>query len=318
MQVSNKSSRKTLQILILLLILAALAAYLSKNYMSKDPELGHSLQTKISLNDRSAKNIDEQHDASNQPAAIDAVQSDAERTKAKLDLQGQELMQVKQAYFLTQLAQDRLRYAHDYPAAKQFLRAAQDQLTSFNDPALVSIKNALAQDENKLNAEAGLDLDQLQAKFSVLEQQLPTLSTKQQLVTQTKPQQNQNAPQPTHMEPGIKGYINNLLSYFKSMIKVRKQADPDLGVLSLNEQISRSQLKLQIEQMRWACFYQDNEVLQQSIKRAQDTLNAVFANTNPSTQKFAQELDDLAKIKLHPEVPNLQDTLQAFHTLLIG
>lgn len=318
MQVSKNGGRKTLWLLLFLLALTAVCAYIARGYVLGDHKVSSSGLHQPSLLEKTKANVSADNQLVNDASPL--VEQNLVPVEPIAKLQGQGLVQVKQAYFLTQLAQDRLRYAHDIPTARQLLQSAQEQLQDLNNSELTSLKAQLTQDQNKLNSLQYPDMDQLQNKFDALDKLVASLSEKQINVTpaQTKNSSNKTQSESAPMEPGIKGYMQNILSYLKSMIRVRKQADPDLGVAAFNVQISKAQLKLQIEQMRWSAFYSDADLYQKSIKRAQDTLSLVFAPHNASTQQFAQELSELSKVNVQPEVPSIKDTLNTFHKLLIG
>ena len=101
------------------------------------------------------------------------------------------------------------------------------------------------------------------------------------------------------------------------MIKVRKKTTDTYGGLT-NVAVDRAQFKLLIEQMRWAAFYNQEKVYERCVKVSQELLPTIFDMNSESAQKFAEILEELSKVHVQTETPDLQDSVNALQALLVG
>lgn len=220
------------------------------------------------------------------------------------DPQDQYITQVKDAYFLARLAEDRLQYGSDVQAAKQLLQLSQEHLASFNTPEVLDVKNIIEADQKKLSDLNYPDIKDMNEKLAVLDQLINTLPLKQN---------TQNMTIDKEWGPSL----HKMLEDLKKVVKIRKKSDPDVDLSYINVEISKAQFKLLIEQIRWAIYYKDSVVYQRSIKNAQDLLSQLFDVSNENVQKFSKTLDQLALVHVQNNLPSISNAVTAIQGLLI-
>jgi uncharacterized protein HemX len=231
--------------------------------------------------------------------------------------QSQEMTQIKDAYFLARLAEDRLQYANDVQAAKQLLLLAQDHLSSINKPELVKVKAIIVADQVKLSSLNYPDVKETHEKLAILDELLTKLPLKPVPgAATTQPEKKDNSKK-MNFDKEWQVSLDKMLEDLKAVVKVRKKTDADLDLSFINTEINQAQFKLLIEQIRWAIFYRDAAVFQRSVKNAQELLIQVYDANDEAVKKFAKTLNELASVEIHPNVPSIQNSVNALQVLIV-
>lgn len=291
----------------MLLVILGIAFILFVAAFARNLWLSHSLDkkhTQAQLADLSKK-VDVIHQQVNTTSA-----------SAPVDVHGYNISQVKDAYLLVRTAATSLQHNQDTVVAQQLLQLASDHLANVNGPKIEQAKKMLAADQAKLNAIQLPNMNEVQEKLALLDKLINVLpayknsSVEPVTPVATKSSINAKTTQPWYHS------ITNIFSGLKSVIKVRKKVDHEVNVTDVD--VARAQFKLIVEQLRWAAFYNNNDVYQRSITNAQELLPRIFDMQGESTKKFAQTLQELQKIKFSTDIPNLQNSVNALQAILVG
>lgn len=224
-------------------------------------------------------------------------------------------LQIKDAYQLTQAASMSLRHG-DVGVAKQLLAMANERLNAISDVKVEKAKELLQADQAKLNAVQLPDMNDLQEKLAFLDKLINVLPVKGTVITTTEVQPVTQIATTSSSSKWRQAW-NNFLLDIQSLIKVRKKTTDTYAGLT-NVAIDRAQFKLLIEQMRWAAFYNQEQVYERCVKVAQELLPTIFDMNSESAQKFAEILQELSKIHVQTETPDLQESVNALQALLVG
>jgi len=209
--------------------------------------------------------------------------------------------QVKDAYLLARIAEDRLQYANDIQTAKQLLQLAQDHLANLNEPAIVQAKAVLAADQARLNSLSYPDIREAQEKLVIMDKLINLLPLKKSAADEALAKVDSASPQKTmRFDKEWKQSLNKMLEDLKTVVKIKKKGDVDAerDLSYVNTEISKAQFKLLIEQIRWAIFYRDEVVYSRSVRNAQELLVYVFDNNNEDVRQFSDTLNYLAGVKI--------------------
>ncbi len=222
--------------------------------------------------------------------------------------------QIKDVYFLARIAQDRLQN-YDITAAKQLLQLAQEHLLTLHDDKLVNAKAVLSADIAKLHAVNYPDINAVQGKIAVLDKLITVMPLKAeepdaQAATTVFGDTKTDA---TEQQPLIR-----VVKEVKSLIKIKRKSTRDTEAMYANPDLNRSRFRLLVEQIRWAAFYKDVAVYQKSIKQAQELIPHVYDAKNTDVQKFVDTLKELAQIQIKPDLPSIQDFINAVQAFLVG
>lgn len=293
---------KILLIILGLAFVVFIAAVARNLWITHNLDRKHTLDQIITL----SKKVDVIHQQVNTTAATGTV----------VDVHGYNTSQVKDAYLLVRTAATSLQHNQDVLVAQQLLQLASDHLANVNGPKIELAKKALAADQAKLSAVQLPNMNEVQEKLTLLDKLINVLpaykSTTTEVVTQTttKSTVKDKTTQPWYYT------FTNIFSDLKSVVKVRKKVDHEINVTDV--EVARAQFKLIVEQLRWAAFYNNNDVYQRSITNAQELLPRIFDMQGESTKKFAQTLQELQKIKFNTDIPNLQNSVNALQAILVG
>lgn len=308
----GKSNIKTLVLVTVLAAVAIVAGILGKDFWEKYSAERARINKQIELLNQKQEVISDLEEKLERAEKDMRILIDGKPSESQ-DLN---VSQVKDAYFLARLAEDRLQYAGDVQAAKQLLHSAQEHLASLNTPEINQVKIILDADLAKLNAANQPDLEETKKNLATLDELINSLPLKADKAIVDKGVVKTNN-QKMQFDKEWKRSLNAMLEDLKTVVKVRKKSDPDVDMSYINVEISRAQFKLLIEQIRWSLFYRDSVVYQRSVKNAQELLGQLFDPSNESVQKFSSILNELSKVQLQADVPSIRDLVNALQAILV-
>lgn len=301
-QANHSFLHKLLLIILSIAFVAFIAVFARNLWLNHTIDKKHTQEQLINL----SKKVEVIHQQVNTTAASGPV-----------DVHGYNISQVKDAYLLARTAATSLQHNQDVLVAQQLLQLAADHLANVNGPKVEQAKKILAADQAKLNAVQLPNMNEVQEKLSLLDKLINVLpaykgTSAESVVTPaaTKTTVKDKTTQPWYSS------IINIFADLKGVVKIRKKVDHEINVTDV--EVARAQFKLIVEQLRWAAFYNNNDVYQRSITNAQELLPRIFDMQGESTKKFAQTLQELQKIKFNTDIPNLQNSVNALQAILVG
>ncbi|HSX20053.1 MAG TPA: uroporphyrinogen-III C-methyltransferase, partial [Gammaproteobacteria bacterium] len=211
-------------------------------------------------------------------------------------------VQIKDAYLLVRTAATCLKNDHDVEVAKQLLQLASEHLAGLQGPKIDHAKSMLAADQIKLNAVVVPDKRLVQDKLDVLGKLVNILPSYVH-------SNNATIVMPSKVTPCDNTWYQPLCHIFAdltSVITVRKRTEPVITVTDID--IVRAQIRLLIEQMRWAALYNNADVYHRSLQSIQELLPKAFDMNSDSVHKFVATVNELQKIKFRSDLPDLQDS----------
>lgn len=314
----NKFNLKSMGLILLLLLAGVAIVIFGKDYWVKYQQEQKFIKKQLSL-------LQEKQDTiAYLESKFEIIEKDLQMLRDKTpvsDGQAQTVGQIKDAYFLARMADDRLQYNNDVQTAKQLLQLAQERLATVDTPGVAKAREILSADQKKLEGVNFPNMQEIQDKLAVLDSLINTLPIRTSHDLDDSPAKT-HRPKPKAANAAIdkkwKQSLNNIIEELKNVVKVRKKTEIDPALAYVNEEINRAQFKLLIEQTRWAVYYRDAAVYQRSIKSAQQLLTITFDPQNEEVKKFSSTLNELATIKIQTNVPNIQDSVKALQALLVG
>jgi uroporphyrin-3 C-methyltransferase len=226
------------------------------------------------------------------------------------------LVRLNEIKELIQLANYNLFYLHDPNNALSALSLANKQLTELgNLPSSVeTLRNSLTQNINQLNTLPHLDLGNTLAQLNNLKTQvtaLPLLDT----TPETKEIINPPA-QITSQNKWINA-IQTSLHNFQQLIVVRHLDKPIEPLLpEIQQQYLQQNLQLLLQQAQWALLHHQQTIYQSSLQQTKQVIQQYFAEKSSATQSIFQKINELEKINLQEELPNLNPSLSAINSLI--
>lgn len=224
------------------------------------------------------------------------------------------------AYHLVYLANIRLQMDQDVPGAMIYLQEADQALQSVQKIKVGNIQKELRQDLELLNELPELNIQQLWETLGALITTVDTLPIQgMQKISTEIPQTQNTTPQATSATTETKdktswrNALDTTWQNMKNLVKIQRHTKPIEPLLSVEEQkLAAENLRLLLEQARWAVLHRNQIIYQQSLLDAKQALTNYFETKDALVQKFESAVDILAKINLHRETVDLKPLLKLF------
>lgn len=212
---------------------------------------------------------------------------------------GEMALRLDETELLLTLAQERLLLAHDLAGALRATELADGTLSSLNDPTLINLRQTLAQELSALRSLPKAPQAIADEELNQLEAQLPQLSVG--VLTQpTKPNK------PLTQNSGFQRLLN-------ALIQVRPSGEQDL-LSPADRNAGEAALSLEIALARTALDRHDQAAFQQSIKRMDQWLQRLYADS-PLLRERRARLKKIAVLTLNYRPPLAGSTLEELRSL---
>jgi uroporphyrin-III C-methyltransferase len=241
---------------------------------------------------------------------LQAQQTSAQQAQELLQLRQQLLRlsasrradwQLLEVQSLLKAAGHQLWLLHNVAAARQLLQGATDLLTTDNHPALLPLRQALADDSRQL---AVIDLPDPEG---LVLQLLNDLAQVDRLPFARQPQVTLDGLLPTPPLVESAGWIQRLLHQgqrlLPQLITIQRQSDRDLTVTVPSESGSRERLSAYLRLAVQAVLQQQSVPYQHCLSRMITILQAQFEQQDSSVQALLSGLQQRQQQSLQPELP---------------
>ncbi|MFB2865138.1 uroporphyrinogen-III C-methyltransferase [Aeromonas sp. MdU4] len=194
--------------------------------------------------------------------------------------------------YLVRMAGRKLWLEHDLVSAITLLGNADERIAALNDPSLMPIRKAMAEDITKLKGMPRIDREGLTLKLAALSDQIELLplSTVSMPEAKTEPDQAVTA-NPDEWESNLK---KNWVKFTENFITIRRRDGAVEALLSPQQEIFlRENLKTKLLQAQLAVYREQQALYEDSIDKAQRWLTQYFDTDNSATHYMQGELDKL-------------------------
>ncbi len=244
------------------------------------------------------------------------LQSDQQRLSQRLEsvLDGsRQDWRLDEAEHLLRLATLRLSALQDVASAEALVLAADDILRDQDDPAAFAAREQLSRSLEALRTTERpdrvglfLQLGALREQAATLNPLAPTLEGQGDVLSELAAEGDGSA--------WWSEWAKKLSDYFRIEFDADRNVRPLLSGQSLSQ--VRLSLSLALEQAQWAALHGQTGVYQQSLKQAEDILDAHFNLDNPDSRALRQRFSELADASIEVKVPDLSESLDALQAYL--
>ncbi|MDP4535724.1 uroporphyrinogen-III C-methyltransferase [Alkalimonas collagenimarina] len=212
--------------------------------------------------------------------------------------------------YLLRMASQKLWLELDVETAKQLLRSADSRLARLAEPALLSVREAIRQDQQALSQLSIPDPTEVQLTIRQWREVAHTLPFKDQHAdSAAKPDEAEETSWRQRWYALWQGGLSQVL-------QVRSTVEDDVFSVSTEEQrLIRHRLQQQLVQAELAAMQQQTKVFQANLREAADLIQRYFQAEHADTQRLSAALVALVGTELHPGyIAPLQsvDTLQRY------
>ena len=209
------------------------------------------------------------------------------------------------------LAQQQLRLASNVKAALIGLEAAEARLARLGKRQFDGLRQAIAQDTQRLKLMPGADIDTLIARLDTLVQQVSAL-----------PSEAESEPPPTPARAPTPGALGTLSTFsqeawseLKSLLRIRRLDHPELPLLTPAQRYFLEQnLKLRLVAARIGALQRDETAFRADLAAARAWVLRYYTPKAPPTQAFIRSLDELHGSPIALRDAELRASLQAVRT----
>lgn len=204
-------------------------------------------------------------------------------------------LEIAEIDFLLRAANERLQLFSDPNAADLALQAADVQIEALNDPMFLSVRQRIANSRQALASVPRVDSVQLSAKISELQNNLPNLSFRGEVIIA-----------PEAELPADAGWWESLKRTLSSLVTVRRRVSENQSLLSLDDKDYLHQgLWLQFESTRLALMRNDAGTYTASLARVDATLAQFFEQGSAPVQAMLLEVAAMQQVDVAPVMPDI-------------
>lgn len=204
--------------------------------------------------------------------------------------------------YLVRMAGRKLWLEHDLVSAITLLGNADERIKALNDPSLMPIRKALAEDIAKLKGMPRIDREGLTLKLAALEDQIELLPLSNVSMPEAKPGQDQAVTaNPDEWESNLK---KNWVKFTENFITIRRRDGAVEALLSPQQEIFlRENLKTKLLQAQLAVYREQQALYEDSLDKAQRWLTQYFDTDNSATRYLQGEIDKLKGEQIQIDYP---------------
>ena len=204
--------------------------------------------------------------------------------------------------YLVRMAGRKLWLEHDLVSAITLLGNADERIAALNDPSLMPIRKALAEDIAKLKGMPRIDREGLTLKLAALSDQIELLplSTVSMPDAKTEPDQAVST-NPDEWESNLK---KNWVKFTENFVTIRRRDGAVEALLSPQQEIFlRENLKTKLLQAQLSVYREQQALYEDSLDKAQRWLTQYFDTDNSATRYMQGEIDKLKGEQIQIDYP---------------
>ncbi|MGL6250508.1 MAG: uroporphyrinogen-III C-methyltransferase, partial [Billgrantia desiderata] len=235
--------------------------------------------------------------------ALDQVLAELSREQ---DADEREWLHAEAAYLL-RLANQRLQLERDVEGAAALLRTADARLNEADNPALLSVRRAIAAELSVLDGVPRVDRTGLYLALNAQQQRLAQLPLSREL---------EEIPARPGIEQAPTGGWQDQLSRFGQELRelvVIRHHDEALEALVTPEQEAylRQSARLILEQAQLALLKEEQELYEASLDKALAMIEGYYDTERNEVQAVIARLQELRGENIQPELPDISGSQQA-------
>ncbi len=216
-----------------------------------------------------------------------------------------------EADYLLRLASHRLLLARDVGSALTAMQTADERLRELADPAVIPVRNILAEDISRLKAVHEPDIAGLSARLSALAHGIDSLPLLSAYSASAPTNVDANKPEKVRVEDW-KQLPEAIWSDIKKLLVIRERRGKVIPLLSPEQHFFLIQnLKLKLEQARLALLNAEQDIYQERLQTAADWIRDFFKQDDPATQAMLAQLKQLAAKNIKPALPDISASYRA-------
>ena len=219
--------------------------------------------------------------------------------------------QFAEVEYLMRVAQHKLILQDDFEGAAITLQAASDKIGLTGDPGLLSVRVMISEEIADLKTRKRADLVGMTLILAQLARQVRVLEPGFAVrVDETR------STQPAPSAPASQSWLDKLDRFIDSLFTIRYEDDAPPSEIEANIANVSETLEDNLKLARWAVLdrdaYQYGRLIEQSLRLFRE----FYDQDNAANNDFLKQLQDLQKMQLKPEKPDIDGSLRELQRIL--
>lgn len=197
-----------------------------------------------------------------------------------------------EAEYLVRMAGRKLWLEHDLVSAITLLSNADERVAALNDPSLMEVRKAMAEDIAKLKTLPTLDREGLTLKIAALSDQVDQLPMNAVSMPEAEKQPDQTVSET--VDDWQSNLKKNWVHFTENFITIRRRDGAVEALLSPQQEIYlRENLKTKLLQAQLAVYREQQELYADSLDKAKTWTQQYFDQDDSATRYVLSEIDKL-------------------------
>lgn len=213
---------------------------------------------------------------------------------------------LKARYYL-ELAQINTHWSDDLQGTHTLLQQADTILSEFHDESAVEVRQAIANEMEKIDATPKIDLAGLLSQLDAAQNQIAKLPIKTTEEFQQKATSTSSLNEPSQ---GWRGHMQQTLSLLERLVVIRHHdAEISPPPSLVYESMLREGIRLNLQEAQWAALQSNEAIYQFSLEQALKNIKRSFSLEQANTIAFVTQLENLQHAQLAPKKLSLDQSL---------
>ncbi len=223
----------------------------------------------------------------------------------------QEKWLIMEAHYHVKLANDYLQFSRPILQAITLLKMAEQEMSGITNPRLAEIRKMVVADIANLQGTPQVDVASVYMKLMALDGQVEKMPL---LTNQLNSQEQKPVVAADQKQTAWQRALHAGWQALQSIVVVHYNANGSTPLMVPGQQVFLYQnLHAVLGQAIWALLHEQPVIYQSSLQQAVIWVNRYFVADAPMTRAVLNDLMQLQKIDIHPPVPTIANTLQAFN-----
>jgi uroporphyrin-III C-methyltransferase len=204
--------------------------------------------------------------------------------------------------YLVKLSGRKLFLEHDVVSATYLMESADQRIASLNDPSLVPLRKAMANDITTLKAVPLIDKDGLVLRLSSLQQKIDALPLANAILPDAPKAQEREVD--SHINNWRQNLLTSLKKFSENFITFRTRDGNAIPLLSPNQHFYlRENLKMKLATAIKAVYDEQQEIYSTSLQTALKWSNDYLSSEDNTVKQFNKAIAQLAQQKVQVFYP---------------
>lgn len=218
------------------------------------------------------------------------------------------------ARYLMELAEINAHWSNDLSGTADLIKQADTLLAPIHDQRLFNVRQIMAKEIAQINAIPKVDITGLLSQLDAAQDNVFSLPVKTSNVN-IVPETSSSTPSPTSAV--WRNRIKQTLHSLEKLVVIRRNDEiiPPLPAPG-QDMLLRENLRLILQTTQWAILHQNQALYDSSLTQAIKSIHRSFDLNAASTQSLISHIQNLQKIKLLQEKPQLNQSLTVINDII--